>query len=176
VVYEPLGWFLEGGVFRNFFGVGCFALRKEHAPESLAELRKVLRPEGAWICLARLSMAGKRHEVVPETLADLESACAPFSTIDLDYEGQMEVLSSYQAGLPVWVQYFLLNGVATERRLLALDGGLAGNGSSPSAAQSSASAEPAVKHSVAFKIKRETRRFLRQCRNLPQLFRRNEFR
>jgi glycosyltransferase involved in cell wall biosynthesis len=175
VVYEPLGGFLEGGVFRNFFGAGCFALRKEHAPETLAELRTLLRPEGAWICLVRLSMAGRQHEVVPETLADLESAYASFSTIDLDYEGQMEVLSGYQAGLPVWVHYFLLNGVATERRLLALDGGLARNGGNPSAAQSGAPAEPAVKHSVAFKIKRETRRFLRQCRNLPQLLRRNEF-
>jgi hypothetical protein len=178
VVYEPLGGFLEGGVFRNFFGIGCFAIRKEHTPDTLAELRRLLQPQGAWSCLARLSVAGNQHEVVPETLADLESAFAPFSTMDLDYAGQMEVLNGYQANLPLWVNYLFLHGVSTERRLLALDGGLsrsAGN-SSGSAAESPAPApEPEIQRSVAFKIKREARRFLRQCRNFPQLLRRNEF-
>jgi hypothetical protein len=169
---------LEGGIFRNFFGIGCFAIRKEHTPDTLAELRRLLQPQGAWSCLARLSVAGNQHEVVPETLADLESAFAPFSTMDLDYAGQMEVLNGYQANLPLWVNYLFLHGVSTERRLLALDGGLsrsAGN-SSGSAAESPAPApEPEIQRSVAFKIKREARRFLRQCRNFPQLLRRNEF-
>ena len=91
-----------------------------------------------------------------------------------DYAGQMQILDAYGAELPVWLRYFFLNGVANERRLLALEGQWMAAAEKPLIGLEhllqNISPNGSQKHSVAFKIKRETRRILRQCRNLPGTF------
>jgi hypothetical protein len=141
-LYEPLGPCVEGGIFGNVFGAGCFILKVDPAKD-LPPQERLVRPEGLWAYLAEISIAGRAWDVCPDVLMELAASDISVCPGALDYSKQMEVLDSYCRHVPMWWRYLLVNAVATERKLL--------------------SARP---KSFLSKLQRETARLLKQCTSL----------
>jgi O-antigen biosynthesis protein len=155
--YEPLGPCLEGGMLYNYFGSGCVLLRTVRLPKSLPSLQKLVCPEGIWGLLAQLAIGGQCCDVLPNTLGAWKNPGHAFSFAELDYSHFLPVLDSYTVGKPLWLRYFLLHGISSERRFA---------GPVQGAHEREAGAGSKENPTVAYKIRRETRRIIRQCQSL----------
>ncbi len=150
--YEPLGACLEGGLFVNLFGSGCVIIKRS-VLQKAAELPNLLAPQELWKCLARLAVAKRSIDVVPELLASGWSREFEAAVTSLDYARHMEIIESYTPDSPRWLRYLLVNAVAAERRIGALEHELSLR-------------EKMNPGRIAYKIKRETKRLVKQCKGL----------
>ena len=116
-VYEPLGSFLEGGMFSNLFGTGCVILKLDPQRANPLPIDRLLRPEGLWGYVAEAAVRGEQWDVLPEILISLPGSEAVLSCSNLDYNGQMEVLRGYGKNFPSWFYHFL--HLANEMRALS---------------------------------------------------------
>lgn len=145
--YEPLGACLECGFHTNLFGAGCLVLSNNNQASNIKDL---LAPEQMWAFLAGLSVAGQDWDICPEPLLNIDPAHFQVSPLALDYAKHLPLLETYCQQAPIWWRYLLLHTVSNERKTLAGEQTPQGD----------------KKHSVAFKLRRETRRLLKQCQSL----------
>jgi hypothetical protein len=94
-------------------------------------------------------------DVVPATLGAWKNPGHVFCFKELDYGRFLPVIDSYTAGQPTWLRYLLVNEMAREVNLLRTEEALEHRGE-----------EKKVKMSVGFKVRRETKRIIRQCQSL----------
>jgi glycosyltransferase involved in cell wall biosynthesis len=153
-VYEPLGACLEGGIFSNLFGAGCVLLRTGADVPTWPSPGRLLQSAGIWAFLAEISVAGRDWDVLPEILLRLEGDKAGLLGTALDYGSYIDLLESYCRNSPMWLRYLLLNAVASAR------------GNTGPSWQRHTQAHESEPKPILFKIKRETRRILNQCRSL----------
>jgi hypothetical protein len=113
-IYEPLGSFLEGGMFSNLFGTGCVILKLDPQRPDPLPIERLLRPEGLWSYLAEVAVRGEQLDVLPEVLISLPRSEAVLSCSDLNYKSQMEVLRGYGKNFSTWFHHFLVDTVTTQ--------------------------------------------------------------
>jgi hypothetical protein len=135
-------------------------VRTTRLPQSLPPLQKLMSQEAIWGFLAELAIAGKNCDVLPAPLATWKNPGSAFSFTELDYARFLPVLDSYTAKQPVWLRYLFLHGIASEYKLVSSAKELREREAEIRAAEALTPAR------VAFKIRRETKRILRQCQSL----------
>jgi hypothetical protein len=154
--YEPLGPFLEGALFHNYFGSGCVMLRTARLPQSLPPLPRLVSPEGIWGFLAQLAFTGKNCDVVPATLGAWKNPGHVFCFKDLDYGRFLPVIETYTAGQSPWLRYLFLYEMAKEAKVLRAE----------EERMAPDDGKPKPKLTVGKKIRRETKRIIRQAQGL----------
>jgi hypothetical protein len=155
-VYEPLGSFLEGGMFSNLFGTGCTILKVDPQRPAQLPIERLLRPVGLWSYLAEAAVRGEQWDVLPKVLISLPRSEAVLSCSHLDYNGQMEVLRGYGKNFSMWFHHFLVDAVTAQAPRLRAEQNHFYLSNEMRALSSWAPKR------ILYKIKRETRRFLNQ--------------
>jgi glycosyltransferase involved in cell wall biosynthesis len=153
--FAPLGPCIEGGIFRNLLGAGCLLTRPKDVLGA-NNWQRVLAPDGIWVHLAERTVRGEAWDVLPEVLGSLEVAEPEKFGAAPDYNSQMEILNSCTAGSPIWLRYILVNAVGAHRKLHEAEQQM----------ESMRSQAKYTPQGVVYKVKRETKRVIKQLQNL----------
>jgi Glycosyl transferases group 1 len=141
--YQPLGPCLEAGLYCNLFGCGALIMNTAVLSWNGFEL--------------------SRCDTLPETLVTLPVDSGTFAAGESVYADHMEVLASYVRTLPDWVSRVLVHSVGAEHRIESLQARIFAIEQEKERLESCAKYSPIT---TALKVKRETKRILRQIKAL----------
>jgi len=161
--YEPLGPCLEAGLYCNLFGSGALIMKTAILSWNGFELSRFLDARHSWAALSDLIQRGARCDTLPETLVTLPVDSGTFAAGESVYADHMEVLASYVRTLPDWVSRVLVHSVGAEHRIESLQARIFEIEKEKERLESCAKYSPLT---TALKVKRETKRILRQIKAL----------